>query len=157
MATKYYTFVGKAAWPKVKVPDETPWGKKWTIDLYPDADNIALIEESGVGLKPFKGETFPGETGYRFRRDVSKVINGEMQEFDPPVVTDVNNQPLEANIGNGSLVEVNVAVYDTRKGTGPKGHRMNSIKVIELVPYAGKESIRVAKNTSESPKVGKPW
>ena len=155
MATKYYVFVGKAAWPKLVRPDEGPYGKKWMIDLYPDEDNLCLIEDSGVKINPIKASpTFPGEIGYRFKRDVEKVINGKMTQFEPPKVVDKDNNEFTENIGNGSIVECEVAVYDTRAG---KGHRLNTVRVLEHVPYVGQETIRVGTKTAVSPKTKKVW
>lgn len=61
-------------------------------------------------------------------------------------------------IGNGSEVEVTVAVYDTQMG---KGQRLESVKVLDLIEYSpagGYDSI--VKGNTDAPEVGTvktPW
>lgn len=131
---KYYVFRGKAAWTQNLFKlDESPYGKAWTVEVYPDKDSLELFKEAGVQLQPIKKPLFEGELGYRFKRYPER--NGF--EFDPPVVVDNDGEHWDPNvaIGNGSVVEITVCVYPTRKGMGPNGSRLESVRVLEHVPY----------------------
>lgn len=146
MATKFYKFKGKAAWAKVVVPDESEYGVNWTIDMYLDKDNWALLKSSGVRLGEIKNPVFQGENGVKFKRPTEKVIKGDMAKFDPPKVTGPDDKPFDELIGNGSIVEVVVAVYETRAG---KGHRLESVKVLEHTPYVSNREVISVDNAEE--------
>jgi hypothetical protein len=77
-----------------------------------------------------------GNEFIRLRRPVQKQIKGEMVEFDPPKVVDAdgNDIPDDVLIGNGSEAVVNVAVYDAGRY---KGHRLQAVKITNLVEYTG--------------------
>lgn len=134
MATKYVNIIGKAAWAhNLFRLDESPYGKSWNVEVYPTPEGQKVFDEAAISLRPIKKPIFAGETGYKFKRHPEK--NG--WEYSAPVVVDKDNNPWpnDVAIGNGSLVEINVCVYDTRGGLGPKGHRLQSVKVLEHVPY----------------------
>lgn len=160
MATEYYNIVGKCAWAKnLFVPDVSKYGKKWSLDVYPDPDGLEVYKETGMQLKPIKKPYFDGEVGYKFRRDVEKRINGEMQQFDPPTVKnkDGTDWPDNVSIGNGTVVEANIAVYDTVMG---KGHRLMGVTILEHVPYdapSANEKVAGATKTATSGRVAAPW
>lgn len=131
---KYYVLRGKLAWTQNLFKlDESPYGKTWNVELYPDADSLALFKEAGIQLQPNKKPVFEGELGYKFKRYPER--NGF--EFDPPVVVDNDGEEWDSNvaIGNGSIGEVTVCVYPTRKGMGPNGSRLEAVRVLEHVPY----------------------
>ncbi len=50
---------------------------------------------------------------------------------------DVNKKPTRVGdpflIGNGSLVELNVCVFDTK--TRGKGHRLEGLRILDLIEY----------------------
>ena len=136
MATKYYTFKGKAVYPMLRTPDDFNGVKRWKIGVKLDEESEKLFKESGLRLRPkFASEKYglPKELDgyYVFSRPTEKVISGETVEFDPP---EVENWDGHTIIGNGSEVEVVVDVYDTRMG---KGHRLRKVKVLDLVPFDG--------------------
>jgi len=166
MATKYINIVGKCAWAhNLFKYDESRWGKRWMVDVYPNEEGLALMKEYGIALQPIKKPLFEGEIGFRFRRDVEKMIKGKTTEFEPPKVLDEEGRPWgnEERIGNGSTVEINVAVYETRGGDGPNGHRLQGMKVLELVPYVAPDADENAPTTPKpvktgtSPRVKSPW
>lgn len=166
MATKYVNIVGKCAWAyHLFVPDEGRYGRRWMIDVYPTDEGMEVFKESGIELRPIRKPFFDGEVGYRFRRDVEKEIKGVKQTFTEPVVVDADGKPWpnDVRIGNGSLVEINVAVYQTRGGDGPNGHRLQGAKILELVPYEPPTAEETAEakpstvKTNISPRVKSPW
>lgn len=132
MTTMIY-FTGLAKWAKVYTPDDMY--QKYSIDLFLDDESWELFNESGLLLQPKEVAEDQGEpfgTCIRFSRPVSKEIKGALVNFGPPPVLDSEGLPMTDNIGNGSKVTVKVSVYDTRKGMG---HRLESIRVDDLVPY----------------------
>lgn len=143
MATETFYWTGKCKWAKVYKPD--PKYNNFVMDFYPD--NPEEIPNAGLGLEPKADED---GTFYRLRRPVEKLIKDELVQFGPPKVVLNTGQVDEAGvpvvepfsklIGNGSRVTVKVDVFDVRAGKG-KGHRLNSVRVDEHVPYeaAGSE------------------
>ena len=135
MATEHIFLSGKAKWAKVWKPDQEY--DKYSIDLYMDDENFAIYDDSGMKLKLREDE----DGKYiRFSRPASKVINGELTEFKRPKIVNADNEEIEETvlIGNGSDVTVRVEVYDT-KAHG-KGHRLNAVRIDNLVAYEPKNS-----------------
>ena len=130
MSTGFYYFSGKVNWAKVRKPDDYD---RYTLDLYMDEKSWPLFEESGLNLK--RRENDDGETFVKLSRPIEKEIKGNTVEYGPPEVLDAegNELPEDVLIGNGSDIICKVAVYDTRAGMG---HRLESIKVIDLVEYS---------------------
>lgn len=133
MSTTVWYFTGPCKWAKVYKSQLDPKYKRWSIDVYLDNKNLDDYKRSGMQL-----EVREDEDGkfVRFSRASVKIINKEVVEFDPPEVVRVSeegNSPFNDPIGNGSIVVVKVAVFDTQKG---KGHRLDKVGVIEHVPYS---------------------
>ena len=130
MATKVYKFYGECRWAKVHTPDEKY--DTYQLDLFMDKPSWALYEKSERQLKVKEAEEGKFVT---FRRPDAKLIKKELVKFGPPKVVDGVGRPIEDLVGNGSKVAIEVAVYDTQKG---KGHRMEKVTVLELVPFGGR-------------------
>jgi hypothetical protein len=133
MATYYFS--GEARYPKLSEPVDKynpAEGKEWTIDVKLDDASEALFTESGCQLRKSKD----GEGFRTFRRPVSKMINEDLVEYDPPKVLDEKNDVLDPELvkalGNGSKVTIKVEIYGTRKG---KGHTLEAVRVDEYVQY----------------------
>jgi hypothetical protein len=125
MATELYIFRGKAKWAQLTKPDKEY--DNFKINVYLDEDSRKLFATSGLQLTPKTDED--GEFVV-FRRPNYKQIKKELVNFGPPEVVGADGQL----IGNGSEVAIKVIVYDSKKG---KGHRLESVKVLNLVPYEG--------------------
>ena len=157
MATKYKKFTGKANWAKLFDfnMDDYQGSKRYAVDLYLDADEQKLYEESGIQLQPIKNNTdYPDRTGYRFKCLQKQLIKDEVVIFGAPTVTDVNGDPFEELIGNGSMMEINVSVFDTKNG---KGHRLLSAKVLEHVEYHRSEPVEGSNKTAVSDETKVEW
>lgn len=132
MATKFHKFTGVGEWFKIFVPDEYDGAKRWTLNFKPD--NLEEWKASGIMLRDVKNN--PG--WFRPRRDCVKLIKGEAVNFEAPVVVNSEGVEWDSNemgyIGNGSKVELTIAVFDltARKG---KGHRLEKIRILDLVEY----------------------
>ena len=152
MATTYLNVKGTVKWVKLFEPDEYAGTKRWMINFYPhDGGEWEKITKSGVQLET---KTDPDGKFIRFRRDCQKLIKDDLIVFCPPEITGavevhytnaqgdkirqytkgdkitVNRVGDPVTIGNGSLVVANLSVYDTARG---KGHRLESVKVLDLV------------------------
>lgn len=147
MATKYYKFTGKANWAKVYEPEEFRGAVNWKIDLYQDKKNLEQRKAAGIQSKIYEDENGQYVT---FKRPKIKTIKGVVNEFHGPTIYSADGEPLVTYeksedgkewvrvgtpvlIGNGSEVEVTVAVYDA--GAMGKGQRLESVKIIDLVEY----------------------
>ena len=137
MATEHYIFRGKAVFPMVVKPDNFRGKEFWKIGLKMDEPSLALYKRSGLGLKMRKLDSDKELSPYVvFRRNKIMTIKGKDVELDPPHIEGWN--PSEVQLGNGSQVEITVEVYDTSYGN--KGHRLMSVKALEVVPYEGSSS-----------------
>lgn len=151
MATQYYNFKGTLRWGRLNTPDDMY--KNYYAEIYMDEAEATKVKASGLQLK-FKED----ENGHyvKFRRPETKEIKNELVKFEAPKVT-LNGEPYEGIVGNGSLINLNVVVYDTRKG---KGHRLNSVEVLELVEYtppATEDTPRPETVTAPATGANRPW
>lgn len=132
MASKTHYFSGEASWSFTKRTRENynKDGQEWCISVDLDDESLAKFKESQLQNRPSK------TTGaYTFKRPCQKLIKTDIVTFDPPVVLDKDNNEISEEIGDGSKIIVKVVSYDSRGG---KGHRLEAIKVVELVPFAEK-------------------
>lgn len=135
-----YYLKGEARYAKVYKPvdkykkDE---GKEWAIDVKLDAASEDILKESGCQLRKSKD----GAGFYTFRRPQQKLIKDTMVTFEAPNVVDKDNNPMTADIGNGSIVTIKVEIYNTRMGVG---HTLEAVRVEELVPYEGGKTVAPA-------------
>ncbi len=178
MATTYEKFLGKAKWTQIYKPDEFRGTKKWKLTLYmDDPDMWEKFKKLGI-QKEIKKDA-DGQY-FTVSRDVVKMIKGQPVYFAPPMVFDREGKALveyvgedgkwvrsynagekapdrkgdPVLIGNGSEIEVTLAVYPTTMGVG---NRLESIKVIDLIHYESPPAQEEAKETvKEEPKTDKP-
>lgn len=159
MATDVIKMTGNVYWAKVYEPDTAYGSTKYVINFYPEKDQWDIFDKSGI-----QKEVKEDENGkfVRLQRDAFKMIKGAIVNFTGPVVLDAggdvivdyvskatgkriysydNNKKDDIQrrgkpilIGNGSKVEVTVAVYDTFKG---KGSRLETVKILDLIAYEG--------------------
>lgn len=151
MTTTFHKFTGKAKWAKVYDPEEFRGAINWKIDVYQDKAQLKLRKEAGIQSKIYEDED---GTYVTFKRPKTKLIKGILNEFHGPKIFDADDNSIVTYkksedgsqwervgtpvlIGNGSLVEVEVAVYDA--GAMGKGQRLESVKVIDLIHYEREE------------------
>lgn len=158
MATKYYTLKGSIKWAKIYEPDEFSGVKRWMLNFYPaDGAEWEKFQKMGTELGIKEDEDGKYVT---FRRPASKVIGDNFVIFSPPEISGavevryVNDEGISVRsynkgdkvtvtrigeqvpLGNGSVVLVNLAVYDVKvAGNVARGHRLENIKVLDLVAY----------------------
>ena len=136
MATVYLKLQGKIEWAQnLFVPDEYNGAKRYTCSFFPDAEAKAALKASGLTLKlKADSKNFPGEEYIRPRRDLQKVIKGDVVTFDRPPILNADRSLASSDIriGNGSKVELEIAVYDAGRY---KGHRLEKVRILDLVEY----------------------
>lgn len=173
MATKWITVRGVVRWAKVYEPDAFMGAENWKVDFAPlNAQERKKWDDTGIQLK-FRKED-DGLEYTRLRRPVKKVFSDEVTFFAAPEITgavsvqyqDENGERIRqykkgetvnrvgepVEIGNGSEVLVNVCYYDTVKG---KGHRLESINVLNLVEFVRGERPVEDKEETAKPEVKK--
>ena len=128
-STANYFFEGTCKWAKVRKVDD--YGH-FTIDLYPDKNSLKLYKTSNmsIGVRTDEDGDF-----LRFKRPNIKVIKDEEVTFGPPKVTTSEGEILEGLIGNGSKVIVKVSEFGPYNGR--YGHRLEEVRVTDLVVYEG--------------------
>lgn len=127
---------GKVSWVKAITPD--PTYNKWSVQVHPDQASLDKIRD--LQAEGLKNVLKKDEDGYyvSFSRPASKMINGKVQGFAPPVVKDANGRDLPGTIvGNGSDGEIILEVYQhkTPSGGKAKAARWKGLDVTNLIPY----------------------
>ena len=126
---------GKAKW--AKIIGEPAWGyenafKEWSIDVYLDEATVERLKNEGLGEKiKDKGDgPFIKFSRKEFKQDGSP--------NQPIRIVDAKGQPWNGSkIGNGSVVNVNFAINEYKKGKFSAN--ILSLQVWEHVPYEGGE------------------
>lgn len=173
MATSYINLTGKARYVKnIFQPDEAFGASKFKAGIYLDDENLQKYKNSGIQVSIKEDENGKYVV---LSRDEVKMINKNLVYFTPPYIKNkdtsyrvhyTNNngemvrQYSDAKdkdkiqrigepfmIGNGSLIELNVCIFDTK--TKGKGHRLEGIRIIDLIEYVPKAQEPV----SEGPEV----
>lgn len=143
MATKFYKFKGKIAWAHhLFIPDDYKGVKRYTVDFYPD--DREAIKASGMQLR-YDRDT---NSFIRPRREVERKFADETVQFGPPRILDAEGNDFDGRIGNGSTAELTIAVFDTK--TFGKGHRLEEVRIIDLVEYDRPEGEVAAPTTTTS-------
>ncbi len=138
---------GKAYWARVFEDNPDEYGEKtfYKISLAPDDESVMKFNKSGMSLK-YRELTSeePDVMGYTFRRDVEgktfkdkKTGKEKTLGGGAPRVVDADGKKWDENIliGNGSVVEVLVSTYQTKTKPVKTGHRLEAVKVLDLVQY----------------------
>lgn len=133
MSVKYEYFTGPCKWAKLSTPDEFRGEKKWKLNLYLDKTTKSQLKKSGLQLKIREDED--GEY-ITLTRPVQKEFDDGVKDFEPPKILDKEHNPLDVLLGNGSKVTAKVLVYDSAMG---KGHRLEAVRVDDLVEYTAPE------------------
>lgn len=150
MATRLVKLRGLAYYPKVfeNNRDLTGYenalidvGGQTTIDVDLDDRHIALLQKSKSMLRGSASPVDKDLTRVKFKRKWQEQYGG-----GEPKIVRADDTPWDVNtdgfIGNGSEVEVTLAVYDTSR-KNIVGTRLDSVKVLNLVPYEGGSKIEV--------------
>lgn len=161
MATRKVKLAGIGYWAKVFAEnrDLTGFedalkesGGQTTIDVDLDADNMSKLARSRSMKKGAPSKDNEGLTRVKFTRKWEAQYGG-----GAPLVVKADGQPWDYDedgpIGNGSIVEVILSVYDTARKS-IVGTRLEKVKVVEHKPYNpdGDDENEPAPKTSPAPK-----
>lgn len=146
MATTHYYLKGTCKWAKPYKMDDTY--RNYSVDVYLDEPSMKLFIQSGAQLKIRTDSE--GKQFVSFKRPHERLVKGEPKVMGPIPCMDASGYPWreEVLIGNGSTVEIKLAVYDTIKG---KGTLLESIRVVDLVEYTGGTDDIVLASTVSDP------
>ena len=138
MTTTTVSLTGKISWAKLTPQNADkkfdPAGA-YVLNFYPQSQKTwDTIQKAGLQLQTREDDMGKFIT---LRRRHEQVLKGETVVFGPPPVTK-NSEPFTGLIGNGSLARVGLTTFDTRRG---KGHRLNSVDILELVEYNKKNTL----------------
>jgi len=159
LATQYLKVTGKIEWAhKLFIPDEYNGAKRYICSFFPDKESKQKIKDSGLKLVyKSNSKNFPGEEYVSPRRDLQKLIKGEIVEFGRPRIVNKDYSDIDPNvrIGAGTQVEMTIAVYDAGRY---KGHRLETVRILDLVTYEKEqtEGQKEAAKSEPTTKVIKP-
>jgi hypothetical protein len=133
--TQIVYITGEAKWARVYEDQmDTEYGERFHINVSPDETSLIVLKTSGSRVSGKEDED--GRLWFKFNRDNKKEFKpGEVEVLGPPkVVHKVGEEykPFDKRIGNGSIVTVKLAIYNSKKG---KGTRLEAVCVDEHVPY----------------------
>ena len=121
---------GTAQWAHIQKPDDRFPPAKYSINVVVDDNTAKELREVGLRVKK-EGD----QHVFKVKRNVLKV---DGTEAGRPNVVDVNNDPFNQDIGNGSKVNVQIRPYQYSNnfGTGMSAD-LEGVQVIELVEFSG--------------------
>lgn len=146
MSSKNVILSGKAYWARVYEGNHDEYNGRefYKITVALDDASWAKYNKSGMSLKarPVSSQDEDAPLGITFKRDLEAKVftdkkTGKTKELGggAPRVKDADGQVMDALIGNGSDVEVLVNVYKTKTVPVKTGHRLEAVKVVNLIPY----------------------
>lgn len=107
-------------------------GGIWSIDLVVDSANESMLKKEGLAHLIQEKD---GVRYIKFKRNEFSKQTGKPNT--PPNVVDSQKNPMTAEIGNGSMVNISFTTY-----TGYKSQQyatLQTVQVVKLVPYKGKK------------------
>lgn len=162
--TKFHKIKGKIMWANnLFTPDSYEDGPAYyKAHLVVDLATRDKFKDSGVRTKIRGHGDVPyleaGDFEVLLKRPEEHKVNAKGEKFgggQPKVLDADGNEWPDVVIGNGSLVE---AEYCTYKAGKFSGHRLESVKILEHVPYERDEDGN--EKAGEDPKVEEeeaPW
>ena len=138
--TKILFLSGTVEWckllPKQLTKNNFDDYNEWTVDFFPDDPKEIEAEKLGDRLKDRKDKE-GNNTGRRFLRLRQKELDAQGNKRDPIKIVGKDGKTLwdpDTEIGNGSKVDVRIAIRDYGKGK-KKGIYLNALRVREHVSY----------------------
>ncbi len=123
---------GKAYWASVTTPN-TKFEPVYSVNLVIDEDVAKQFSSKGYTVKQM--QEGPAIVLKR------KVTNKKGQKNPLPKLLDLNQQPIDILVGNGSDVKVQYREWEATNSYGTfKGLDFQAMQVLNLVPYGGDAS-----------------
>ena len=162
--TKWQVYTGEARFMKIYEPDFFEGVGKYKAPIVVSKETLDKMKEAGIRRQPKDDPDGKGKL-VTFTRDFTKEFEkGKITFFCPPSIYDRDGKALveyynretnkrvtqfteeekdkierrgkEVLIGNGSIVELRIAVYDAGKF---RGSRLEAIRIIDLIEYTRPE------------------
>lgn len=132
---------GKAMWCSVQSPNDKFPPPVYCVDLYIDDTNAEMLRSQGIKVKEKEGKLYVKAKRNQFRKDGT--LNTK------PNCVDSNKNPFEDLVGNGSLVNLQVNIFDWEfAGKTGKSLDFVGLQVLELVTFSGTEDEFESANVS---------
>ena len=125
-----YEYVeGKAMWANVTTPNTRFGDPKYQITVLTDKETAERLESVGLSqVKDRAGNFKYEEPAFSFSRKVE--VAGRTNQA--PKLVDVDGNPMDVSVGNGSDVKVKIKPYTGKYGTFAE---LIAVKVSNLVEY----------------------
>lgn len=166
MASNIIKFRGYCSYAMCYKPDEFMEKEFWKISFYPETEQVMdKIKAKGIRLKVYEDSGEKSGVAGKYiviKRPTSKEFKDGLVEFNPPAIYGKDGEALVTYdketgarkgdpilIGNGSLVEVAVSVYDAPPYG--KGTRWESVKILDLIEYNPEEKEDAEEEAEEKP------
>lgn len=140
---------GKAAWawltkPNTKFDDNGVW----SLDVILDDAELARVTKEHPKLKIKKDDD--GDSFITLKR---KCVQRNGTKNQPPQLVDSKKNPVNAILGNGSLVNVVFNEYPAPKAPNGVGFQLNTVQVLDLVEYdaSAARNERILEELPEAP------
>ena len=124
---------GTAMWASIVTPN-TKYQPEWSVDLVlDDAELVEKFRSTGHTVKTQKD----GQETLKFKRRVNKAKGGQN---NPPRLLDINKNPIDVQVGNGSKIAVQYSEYSGDYNGKPYfGLELKAVQVLDLVTYGGED------------------
>lgn len=121
---------GTASWAHILTPDDRFPPAKYSINVLVSEEEADKIKAVGLKVKAVDG-------GFEFKAK-RNVLKADGTEAGRPNLVDASNKPFEAEVGNGSVVRIQVRPYDYNNnfGSGTSAD-FEGVQVLDLVEYTG--------------------
>ena len=125
-----YEYVeGKAMWANVTTPNTRFGDPKYQITVLTDKETAERLETVGLSqVKDRAGNFKYEEPAFSFSRKVE--VAGRTNTA--PKLVDVDGNPMDVSVGNGSDVKVKIKPYTGKYGTFAE---LIAVKVTNLIEY----------------------
>lgn len=137
-----YNLSGPVMWAKLRednrdVGEYAPEGGLYSIEVGVGPEEQKMILGWSHLYRPIEYKEYPDLRFFRFKRQhIKRTKDGEIIEewSGPPRVVSKDGEPMQENIGNGSLCTVKVNVNKVGTKTFM---RLEAVRVDELIEYGG--------------------
>ncbi len=133
---------GQAMWCSVQAPNDKFPPPVYVTDLIVNEETADMLRKDGVKIKDVDGKFTVKAKRKQFRKDGT--LNTK------PNCVDKDKKPFEDLVGNGSLVNLQVNVFDW-EFAGNRGRSLDfvGLQVLEHVAFVGNEDEFVAAPTPD--------
>ena len=132
--------IGKAYWASVTVPNET-FEPVYTVDLVISDEDAQDFSSRGVNVKDFSLKDESGEPQYIGKAvTIKRKVNAKNGKRPAPKLYNLNKEPMDVTVGNGSAVKVQYNEFDwDYAGKSGVSLDFQAMQVLDLVPMKSQD------------------